>query len=194
MTIDQLSFRFVLPLACLTLLGACVPAARDYSMPDLYETHFIPPADADVAAVSYAAAERLMNQVGEPLDPGKPILVTTLADVDDLDRSSALGRMIADQLASRISQLGYSVVESKLRGTLAINHNGEFALSRDVRKISAAHTAQLVLAGTYAAGATEIYVNLRLVRLADARLVASFDYALPVGPNTRSLLLTAAAH
>jgi len=138
----------VLPM----LLGACEPAARDYSNPPLYETGFAPPPDTDVAAVSYAAAERLISQVGEPLDPAKPILVASLADVDNLDQSSAFGRMIAEQVGSRLSQLGYSVVESKLRNTFAINANGEFILSRDLRKISSAHAAQVALAGTYAPG------------------------------------------
>ncbi|MFO1060004.1 MAG: FlgO family outer membrane protein [Dongiaceae bacterium] len=180
-------------VAAILALGGCTPAARDYSSPPLYETRFMPPGDADVAAASYAAAERLMAQVGEPLDARTPILVTTIADAGDLDHSSALGRMIADQLASRLAQLGYSVSESRLRGTLAINPNGEFVLSRDVRRISGAHTAQVVLAGTYTPGDNEVYVDLRLVRLVDARVLASFDYALPAGPNTRSLLMTAAA-
>ena len=118
---NQTAFRGILALALLVMLGACVPAPGDYSTPALYETRFMPPSDTDVAAVSYAAADRLMNQVGEPLDPSKPILVASLADIDDLERSSAFGRMIGEQLSSRLSQLSYTVVESKLRNTIAIN-------------------------------------------------------------------------
>jgi TolB-like protein len=188
------AFRGTFALVLLAMLGACVPAPGDYSTPALYETRFMPPSDANVAAVSYAAADRLMNQVGEPLDPGKPILVASLADIDDLERSSAFGRMVGEQLGSRLSQLGYTVVETKLRGTIAINPNGEFVLSRDVRRISGTHAAQVVLAGTYTPGETEVYVNLRLVRLADSKVIASFDYSLPAGPNTRSLITTAAAY
>jgi len=191
---NQTAFRGILALALLVMLGACVPAPGDYSTPALYETRFMPPSDTDVAAVSYAAADRLMNQVGELLDPSKLILVASLADIDDLERSSAFGRMIGEQLSSRLSQLGYTVVESKLRSTIAINPNGEFVLSRDVRRISGAHAAQVVLAGTYTPGETEVYVNLRLVRLADSKVIASFDYSLPAGPNTRSLITTAAAY
>ena len=45
--------------------------------------------------------------------------------------------------------------------------------------------AQVVLAGTYVPGETEVHINLRLLRLADSQIIASFDYALPAGPNTR---------
>jgi TolB-like protein len=189
----QIAFRGGFALALLTALGACEPAPGDFSTPALYETRFVPPADADVASASYAAADRLMSQIAVPLDPSKPILVASLADIDDLERSSALGRLIAEQVGSRLSQLGYAVVESKLRSTVAINPNGEFVLSRDVRKISGAHAAQLVLAGTYTPGDKAVYVSLKLVRLVDGQVVASFDYALPAGPNTRSLMYTAAA-
>ena len=191
---SQTLFGGVLALALLPMLGACVPAPGDYSTPALYETRFVPPSDIDVARVSYAAADHLMNQVGEPLDPSKPILVASLADIDDLERSSAFGRMVGEQLGSRLSQLGYTVVETKLRSTMATNPNGEFVLSRDARRISGTHAAQVVLAGTYTPGETEVYVNLRLVRLADSKVIASFGYSLPAGPNTRSLITTAAAY
>src|SRR5262245_41796228 len=179
--------RSGMPPSRLILLAACEPAARDYSTPPLYETGFAPPPDVDVATVSYAAAERLVAQVGEPLDPTKPILVASLADINNLDQSSAFGRMIAEQVGSLLSQLGYSVAETKLRNTFAINANGEFILSRDLRNISAAHAAQVALAGTYAPGATAVYVNLKLLRLVDGEVIGSFDYSLPAGPNTRSL-------
>jgi TolB-like protein len=191
--IDLRTFRGGIALSLLVLLAACDPAGRDYSTPALYETAFAPPPDTDIAAVSYAAAERLMSQVGDPLDPTKPILVASLADIDRLDQSSTLGRIIAEQIGSRLSQLGYTVVESKLRSTFAINANGEFVLSRDVRRISAAHAAQLALAGTYAPGERALYISLKLLRLADGKVIASLDYSLPVGPNTRSLMTTAAA-
>ena len=101
-------------------------------------------------------------------------------------RSSPDG--MSEQIGSRLSQLGYTIVESKLRGTLAVNGNGEFMLSRDARKIAAAHDAQAVVTGNYAAGSESAIVSLKLIRLTDAKVLAAFDYSMPMGPNTRSLM------
>jgi TolB-like protein len=167
-------------------LGSCTTSSLP-TQPLPYDTRIVPPHDADLVAASYAATDRLINQLAQPLDPSKPVLVASLADVANLDHSSPLGQIIAEQVGSRLSQLGYDVVEARLRTTMAINAGGEFMLSRDVRRLSQTHEAQAVLAGTYAPGQNEVYVSLRLIRATDARVLAGFDYALPAGPTTRSL-------
>ena len=151
------------------------------------------PADANLAIVTYGAVDRLMGQAVEPVDPGKPIMVTSLANIDNLDRSSTLGRLLGDQIVARVAQLGYPVSDVKLRNGYVVNANGEFMLSRDVRVLAQQHSAQAVVVGTYAAGSREVYVSLRLVRLADSRVVSSLDYSLPRGHNTNSLLRAASS-
>jgi TolB-like protein len=172
-------------LALAALAGCTEPTLPTHPLP--YDTRIVPPHDADLVAASYAATDRLINSLAQPLDPSKPVLVASLVDIADLDRSSPLGQIIAEQVGSRLSQLGYDVVETRLRNTLAINPGGEFVLSRDVRRLGQAHAAQAVLAGTYAPGQNEVYISLRLIRATDARVLAGFDYALPAGPTTRSL-------
>jgi TolB-like protein len=152
-------------------------------------TLFKVPADVNIAQTSYVAAEQLVNQTD--LSADAPVLVASLANVNDVRNSSALGRIIAEQVSSRLAQLGYAVSEVKLRSSMAINENGEFMLSRDVRALGAAQNAQAVVAGTYAAGTKEVYVSLRLIRLSDSRVLGGVDYALPAGPNTQSLVKTA---
>src|SRR5689334_15629201 len=166
----------------LSLLGGCDTLVADRSTPALYGVDYPLTRDSDIAAVSYAATDRLMNEAAVAIDRNKPILVASVANVDNLDQSSSFGLIVSEQMGSRLSQLGYTVIESKLRGTLAINGNGEFMLSRDVRRIAAAHDAQAVLVGSYAAGPHSVMVNLKLVRLADAKVVAALDYSMPMGP------------
>jgi hypothetical protein len=90
----------------------------------------------------------------------------------------------ADQVGSRLAQLGFAVSEVKLRSTVAINERGEFMLSRDIRALGASQNAQALVAGTYAAGNQAVYVSLRLISLSDSRILGGVDYALPAGPNT----------
>jgi hypothetical protein len=50
------------------------------------------------------------------------------------------------------------------------------------------HNAAAVIAGTYAVGRNNVYVSARLIRAADNLIIASHDYALPLGPDTKALL------
>jgi TolB-like protein len=139
--------------------------------------------------INYAAADSLLGNLRIDLSPARPILVATIVDIDNLERSSTLGRLIAEQAGSRLSQRGYHVKEIKLRNSVVFRERGgEFMLSRDYRTLSARYDAQAVLTGTYAVGKEEIYVNLRMVLASDSRLISSFDYVLRTTRNVASLI------
>lgn len=79
---------------------------------------------------------------------------------------------------------GYTVAELKLRNSILIEEGkGEFILSRDVREISRSRGAQAVIAGTYAVGADSVYVNVRLIRASDSKILSAYDYALRMDDN-----------
>jgi hypothetical protein len=66
-----------------------------------------------------------------------PLLVATIVNIDSLGQSSRFGRLISEQVATRLTQQGYSVVEMKLRNDVYIQEGtGELLLSRDVRNLS----------------------------------------------------------
>jgi hypothetical protein len=145
--------------------------------------------DADIVANSYQAAERLLRGLQQPLAQDKPVLVATLVNVADMRQSSDFGRIIAEQVASRLTQLGYQTKELKFRGSFLVREGGgEFVLSRALRDISRQHDAQAVVAGVYAVGYDDVYITLRAIRARDSAVMASYDYHLPIGPNTRALL------
>ncbi len=142
-----------------------------------------------VIATSYRAVDHLLALWGRPLDPDKPILVATLADNDDLGKSSSFGRLVPEQMASRLVNSGYTVSEIKLRnGMLVKRQGGQFMLSRDALKIGNATGAQAVLAGTYTVGKSNVFVNLKLIRAADGRIMAAHDYMMPLDRDIHHLL------
>ena len=68
--------------------------------------------------------------VSRALNKQQPIIVASLVNIDDLN-SSRLGRMLSEQLATRLTQNGYSVVELKLRDSIFVKQlQGELLLSR----------------------------------------------------------------
>ncbi len=120
-----------------------------------------------------------------------PILAASFVNIDNLDQSSTLGRTISEQIASRLAQQGFKIVESKLRqGSIFVQKGkGEFLLSRDILNLSTNQGAQGVLVGTYAVSENFIFISVRIVGTEDSSVITGYDYELPQDKTTRSMLL-----
>ena len=141
---------------------------------------------------TYAAVDKLSAQLSQHthyLNKNEPILVATLVSVDELESASRLGRSISEQVAARLTQKGFNVVEVKLRGSLFVKRaEGELLLSREIAQISQSYKAPAVVVGTYAPATNFVHINLKVVS-ADSQLVlAAEDYGLPLDENTKTLL------
>lgn len=167
----------------MTLLLGCASSGSSEA------PQYRPIADTDLVSNSYTAAEALLKQVPWLKKYHQPLLTASFADINSLDSSSGLGRMIAEQISSRFAQEGFTMVEMRLRRNVFIQKNsGEFVLSREVKDLSRVHNAAAVIAGTYAVGRRNVYVSARLIRAADNLVLASYDYSLPMGPDVKALL------
>ena len=176
--------RLLAGLIVATLVAGCTDLAGDTELRARAEVH-----DFDIVANSYQATERLLHGSQQPLDKEKPILVASLVNVANLELSSDFGRIVSEQIASRLTQLGYETREMKFRGSFLIRRGGgEFVLSRELRDVSKKQEAQAVITGVYAVAKDVVYVTLRLIRAEDSKVIASFDYMLGLGPNTAALL------
>lgn len=145
--------------------------------------------DVNLISLNHQAAEQLISAIGAKLSTSYPILITSFANIDDLNSSSTFGRITGEQVGSKFSQSGYAVVEMKLRNNIFIKEqSGEFILSRELKSLSTLHDAQAVLVGTYAVGATSVYVTAKLINTTNNIVMSSYDYVLPLGPDTRALL------
>lgn len=158
-------------LSCMLWLSACA------NTPDA-----IPGTEQHnpLIASSYAAADRLMTPAAkqELLNKNKRVLVASWVDVNQVSRSSIFGKMMAEQLASRLVQQGIPVMEVKLRSSLFITEKGgEMLLSREIREISQQHNAEAVVVGTYAdAGSSGVYVTVKLVRAVDGLVLSATNF------------------
>ncbi|MBK7847520.1 MAG: hypothetical protein IPJ73_09750 [Zoogloea sp.] len=120
---------------------------------------------------------------------GAPFIIATLVNIDQLEQSSTLGRLISEQVASRMSQLGYGVLELKVRNGVYMKRNeGELLLTREIKGVASTHNAQAVIVGTYAESSTMVYVNLKVVNPASNIILDAYDYALPLDKQVHSLI------
>jgi len=145
-----------------------------------------------IAKKTYDAVDTLLNRSLIKIDPDKNLLATSVVDVSDIESSSALGRLLTEQIAGRIAQQGYTVSEPKLRVDLAVNAQGELMLSRSLEDLRDRYDAQAVITGTYAVGAEYVHINLKLTALSSGQILSAIDYVLPASEwyqrDTRVLL------
>lgn len=176
--IKQYSFTKLFPaLLVMMFIGGC---ATDFS-----STPQTP--DDNIIKKFYEAADALIQQ--SALGSDEPLIVASLANINDLNGSSSFGRISSQHLASALSKSGYSVVEILLRNNVYIREGeGEFLLSRSIRNLSAQHNVQAVVVGTYATAVDNVYITTKIVRAMDSVVLASYDFTLPLGPDTKSLL------
>jgi TolB-like protein len=189
--------RIAILLACLPVsvfLAGCESVPVERTPEPTYEQA----RNSTLTAANYAAATELMNRYQAPASANNfsnsagaaaPFIVATLVNIDKLDQSSTFGRLISDQLASKITQLGHNVVELKVRDSVFMKRNeGEFILTREIKEVATAHKAQAIVVGTYAESSDFVYVNLKVVNPANSLILASYDYTLPMNKEIRRLL------
>jgi TolB-like protein len=140
-------------------------------------------------AASYAATDALIAGGRPHLDPGRPIIVATVVDIDDLDRSSTLGRHLSEAVSARFTQNQYQMIEMKLQSSVYMKRDeGELMLTRQVRQIANAHGAQAVVVGTYSRANSTVLVNLKVVRPESNIVIAAHDYPLVMTRDVCTLL------
>jgi hypothetical protein len=172
-----------LTLLAAALAGGC--AYNDYYYP--YTRGYESAEESRFIGASYKAVDRIAG--GAAAAKGQPIVVATLVDVDDLERSSSFGRIVSEQVASRLAVLGYTPVELKLRGNVYVRApQGELLLSREVTRVAREHGAPVVIVGTYARAEHQVFVSLKAVAVDENRILSGYDYAVALNENTRPLL------
>lgn len=138
---------------------------------------------------NYRAAETLLAQLQGRLPAGQTLIVATVVNIDALERSSTLGRLISEHVSSRFAQAGYRVIEMKFRNNVYMAQGqGELMLTREIREIASSHDAQAVVVGSYGQSNDLIFINLKVIQPYTNVALAVHDYALPLDANIRAML------
>ncbi len=146
--------------------------------------------DDVITGANYKAVEYLIKKLPKEMLGDSPLLVASFVNLDDLKESSTFGRVVSEQISSRFKQLGYTAIEMKLRTTIFIKESsGEFLLSDELSEISSKHHAQAVVAGSYAAASDRVYLTVRVINVTDSRILASYDYNIPMTRDVFKMLL-----
>jgi TolB-like protein len=163
------------------------PPPRPLSVNEAYEQ--LPKDTFSVKHGSYAA-QILLNKTNGAIKKDVPLIIASFVDSNDLNYTTGLGRLLAEQFSTQFINNGYKVVELLLRENLFITKKGgEFLLSREIKNLSLKqHNAQAALVGTYVTGANEVFINAKVVDISSNVIISSLDFTIPLDPNVIKML------
>lgn len=110
-----------------------------------------------------------------------PIVITTFVSLDNIEKTSHLGRLIKENLQHEFLIRKWKVLDIRLSRNLYINQHGEFILSRNINELKLNNGVKIesVLVGTYSKLGDSIIINSKLIRVSDNTIVSSGQIILP---------------
>ncbi|TFW31396.1 FlgO family outer membrane protein [Duganella callida] len=138
---------------------------------------------------NYKAADTLMQQLNGKLLAGKPLIMATVVNIDALEQTTTLGRLVSEQISTRLAQGGLSMLEMKLRNSVYLKRNqGELMLTREIGEVANSHNAQAIVVGSYAETSDMVFINIKVIQPNTNFVLAGTDYVLAKEAIVRSML------
>jgi FlgO protein len=140
-----------------------------------------PPPQTDFVALSYEAADTLLQGARGELPEDATIIYGVFTPVGEPGTSEPFGRMFAELVASRLVQNSVGVVEVRLRDAIAVREGGPYALSDNARDVARRVQARAALSGSYAVTSAYALVTARLIDVATGIVLSSWDKRVSIG-------------
>ncbi|MDN3404594.1 MULTISPECIES: FlgO family outer membrane protein [Pseudoalteromonas] len=109
------------------------------------------------------------------------IAVTSFVDLDaSLTTASQLGNQLSETFIHQLQKFGYSAVDFKTANLITVNKQGDFAFTRNTRKLAGTSIASHVLSGTLIYREDGVEINARVIDIQSKRLAASSRTFIPL--------------
>lgn len=132
-------------------------------------------------------SEQLVTQMEDCSLKGTVALPVSFVNLNNFNETSAFGRLIGEQLFFELNQRGYPVREYRIPGAIRVTERaGEFYLSREIGGLSPA--GSVVIVGTYSTAPGAVFINARLVRPGDGRVLRTANLVLQTNDTVNKLL------
>lgn len=106
-------------------------------------------------------------------------LIGSFVDLNDMSKSSPMGRLIAENLMHELQVRAWRIYEPRLMQNFMINEGGEFVLSRDVKQLKSKYGVTGVVAGTYVMSGDYTVVNARVVNVENGIVLSTGQIQIP---------------
>jgi len=113
-------------------------------------------------------------------EPSNTYIVTSFTNLDKLSDTSALGRLISENLMHGLQMNKWQVLEARLTKGIDITSAGEFSLSRDVNKLKEEYKISGIVTGTYSVAEGNLTINARVIDVNTGIVISSAQTYIPV--------------
>jgi len=145
------------------------------------------PTESEVTSLPVGNFNDRMKNLADQLDKNADsirlsniYLVTSFTNLDKLDDTTALGRLIAENLMHGLQVHKWQILEVRLTKGVHVNSAGEFTLSRDVNKLKDEYKISGVVTGTYSLAEGNLTINARVIDVNTGIVVSSAQTYIPV--------------
>jgi TolB-like protein len=155
-----------------------------------------PPAAESMALKARIAdlAKQLVTNSTESIAEEYVVTVNSFVNLNNLYKTSALGRYISEELMGNLQLAGIEVLDvRKSAGIMIHAKSGEYGLSREMKELSYIHSAQAMVVGTYTYADGQIFLNARILRNGDGMVMSNASLAFDLDSVTRQMLADEAA-
>lgn len=135
------------------------------------------------------ASQLFANSPGLPSE-GYTLSVSTFVNLDNLYKTSSLGRYIGEQLIGELQRMGLDVLDIRKSSNIMVEEDfGEYGLSRDMKELKLAHPSQAMVVGTYSVTEDQLLINARILRNVDTLVLSSAHLIIDNNATIRQLLV-----
>ncbi len=101
------------------------------------------------------------------------IAITSFVDLHQFQKTTNFGRVISESFFEILFSKGFNISEFRGQENLTINANGEYFLTRDIKKLNKDINNKYVLVGTYSKFEKKILISTRIINNKSGKIVAA---------------------
>lgn len=143
-------------------------------------------APVDLIAINTQAVNQLFAQAN--LNTNAILWVTPLADIKQMESSSAFGRLLAEHIQTASSRRHQAILALTLTEPVNVQTEGAVVLSPAAQRLAQQAQIDALIVGTYAVAQQTVYVNLQLLTATHNRVLAATSYSVPRTADINVLL------
>lgn len=160
------------------LMSSCASSGVNNSKAPV-ESSFISPPNGSFNFRMESLAAQLDKNIARR-EPSNTFIVTSFTNLDKLDDTSALGRLISENLMHGLQTHKWQVLEARLTKGIDITAAGEFSLSRNVNKLKDEYKISGIVTGTYSVAEGNLTINARVIDVDTGIVISSAQAYIPV--------------
>jgi TolB-like protein len=129
--------------------------------------------------IAHHIAQQLNKSKNNEYIKTKTLAILSIVDIENLKKTSDLGKRISENLIYEMQTAGYKVLDYKATNSITIDNNGEYLFSRAIKDLKKQRRVTYALSGTYTRYRDSLSINCRIIDITTSIVVATANLSIP---------------